>query len=97
MIADYLNQTITLKTKSSVNTYNESTFTTSSIKARFEYRRRLIRNSLGEQVISEATVFSLTEIKPDDTITYDGIDWVVLRVSKEVDLFGDVSHYEVML
>lgn len=97
MISEYLNQTVSLKTKGAVNTYNEPTYSTSSIKARFEYKRRMIRTSTGESIVSMATCFTKTLIKPDDIITYDSIDWVVLAVSNQVDLFGNVSHYEVML
>ena len=97
MIRQYLNQTVTLKTKGAVNTYNEPTYSSSSIKARFEYKRKMVRTSTGEQLISEATCYTVTQVKPDDIISYDGIDWVVLTVSNEVDIFGNISHYEVML
>ena len=97
MINLYTNQNITLKSKSSVNEYNESTYVTSTIKARFEYSRKLIRNSQGEEVISEAILYTKTPINLDDVIIYDSRNWNVIGVSSPVDLFGNISHYEVRL
>ena len=97
MIDLYLNQTVTLKSKSSVNAYNESTYTSSTIKARFEYKRKMVRNRQGEEVISEASVYTTTQVKPDDVINFDSVDWQVITVENCVDLNGNVNHYEVML
>ena len=97
MISEYLNQSITLKSKSSVNAYNESTYTNSTIKARFEYKRRMVRNNEGEEVLSTAQVFTETQVKPDDVLTFDGRDWQVVTVENCVDLDGSVHHYEVYL
>lgn len=97
MITSYCNQTITLKSKSSVNYYNEPTYTTSSISARFEYKRKMVRDKNGLEVVSEAQCYTETAVSPEDIITYDSKDWVVISVSNVVDLFGTVSHYEVML
>ncbi len=97
MIQEYLNQTVTLKTKGVVNAYNEPSYSSTSIKARFEYKRRMTRNALGEIIVSLATCYTTTQVKPDDLIVFDGVDWVVLTVANVVDLFGNSSHYEVML
>ena len=97
MISEYLNQTVTLKVKGVVNSYNEPSYTSSSIKARFEYKRRMTRDALGQTIVSLATCYTTTQVKPDDLISYDGVDWVVLNVANIVDLFGSISHYEVML
>jgi hypothetical protein len=97
MISSYLNQTITLKVKRAVNAYNEPTYTSSNVKARFEYKRKLVRNSLGESVISEATCFTQTVIKVGDVITYDSIDWVVIGVNSTVELDGSVCYYEAVM
>ena len=97
MIDLYLNQSVTLKSKTSVNEYNEATYTTSTIKARYQYKRKVIRNPMGEEVISMAQVFTTTQVKPDDTITFDSVDWNVLAVENCVTLEGTVNHYEVFL
>lgn len=97
MITTYLNQTVTLKIKGVVNEYNEATYTSTSIKARFEYNRKMVRNAKGETVTSEATCFSKVQIKPDDTIVYDGVDWVVIGVADIRDINGIVTHYEAVM
>jgi len=91
----YLNQIVTLKSKASVNAYNEATYTSTSIKARYEYSRKLTRNKNGEEVESTAQVFTTTQVKPDDVLTFDSIDWNVIAVENQVDLNGTVNHYEV--
>ncbi len=97
MIGEYLNQTVTLKNKGVVNAYNEPSYTSSIIKARFEYKRRMTRNALGETIVSLATCYTNIQVKPDDLVVFDGVDWVVLTVANIVDLNGGISHYEVML
>ena len=97
LISEYLNQSITLKAKASVNAYNESTYTSSTIKARFEYKRRMVRNRDGEELLSTAQVFTEAQVKPDDVLTFDGRDWQVITVENCVDLEGNVNHYEVFL
>ena len=87
-ISEYLNQSITLKSKSSVNAYNEATYSSSTISARFEYKRRMVRNNEGEEVLSTAQVFTETQVKPDDVLTFDSRDWQVVTVENCVDLDG---------
>ena len=81
MLDVYMNQTVVWKSKSSTNEYNEATFTSTSIPARFEYKRKTVRDKLGIQVISEAVCYTESAIQPDDLITYDGKDWKVISVS----------------
>jgi hypothetical protein len=97
MLSSYCNQSITLKTKASINVYNEATYTTSTIRCRFEYKRKLVVNKKGEQVISEARVFTKTAVNVDDVITYDSKDWNVVAVANMVDISGNVVGYEVSL
>lgn len=97
MITSYLNQTITLKSVSSLDEYGSPTYSSSSIKARFEYERKIVRNRDGVEVISEAACYTTTVVKPDDVITYDSKDWTVIAVAVLPDLGGSISHYEVRL
>jgi hypothetical protein len=98
MMTLYLNQTVTLKSKSSVNEYNESTYTTSTIRARFEYNRDLNRNSnvngIGEEITSSSIIFTTTAIKVDDVITFDSRDWQIRKVYNYYGLFGEIIGYE---
>lgn len=97
MIEAYLNQNITLKSVTSVNEYNEPVFTTSTIKARFEYDRTMVKNEKGEEVVSEAMLFTTNTIKADDVISYDGKDFPIISVANIVGLEGNLSHYEARL
>lgn len=97
MLSSYLNQSVTLKSKASVNAYNEATYTTSTVKARFEYKRRMVTDREGQQVVSDAQCYTVTQVKPDDVIVYDGINWPVIVVQDHVGIDGTVMYYEVML
>ena len=97
MLDIYFNQTVTWKAVSSVNEYNEATTTSTSIPARFEYKRKKVRDKNGVEVISEAQCYTESAVKPDDIITYDGVDWPVVTVENCVGLEGEVLFYEVML
>lgn len=95
IIDEYLNQTVTWKSKDSVNEYNEPVYTKKDIRCRFIYERKLTRNSKGEEVVSSGRMFTAEPVRPDDLITYDNVDWPVITVSNEVDLDGNVVYYEV--
>lgn len=97
MISTYLNQSITWKSKGAVNEYNEAASTTTTIKGRFEYRRKMVRSRTGQDIVSEAQCYTKAVILPDDIITFDNQDWIVHDVRNIVDLFGKISHYEVIL
>lgn len=93
----FMNQDITIKNNFSTNKYNESTYNTSTIKGRFEYDRKLIKNSLGEEKISEAVLYTKSAINPDDVIHFDNIDWEIMKVDNKIGLQGNIQFYEVRL
>lgn len=99
MIEAYTNQSAGWQiNKKEPNQYNEPTYEDSvDIDCRFEYKRRMVRNKQGQEVISEATLFTKSAVKPDDLITFDEIDWVVLAVANEVGLDGSIAFYEVLM
>lgn len=98
MISIYTNQTAFWKAEVSVNEYNEPTYADPvTIDCRFEYKRRMVRNKQGQEVISEATMFTRSPVIPDDLITFDSRDWVVISVAIEVRLDGTILFYEVMM
>lgn len=97
MFSHLMNQSFTLKTKSSVDKYNQGTYTTSTITGRFEYKRKQVKSVTNQDIISEARVFTNTSVNIDDIITWDSKDWRVISVSICYDLFGSVSHYQVYL
>ena len=95
MVKDYLNQTATLKITTGYDGYGDPITVEKSIPVRWEGKRRLVRDSQGREVISEARFFCLEKVKPDDIAEYNGHEWPVITVSEIVDLDGNISHYEV--
>ena len=92
-MTEYLNQSMTWKHISSINKYNEPTYTTSTIKGRKETGHKLVRNSQGEEVVSTACVFTLSAIEKCDLID----DEIVISVESNVELNGTTKFYEVYL
>jgi len=97
MISEYLNQTVTHKTVSNVNNYNEKTYSSTSTSARFIYKREMIRNADGEEITSKAIVYTKTELSEGDVITHDSKDWVVRFVYPWIFLDGSVMGYKGVL
>lgn len=64
------------------------------IKVRWEGKRRLVRNAQGVEVVSEARVFCIEDIKPGDVLEYGGRDWPVIAVSEAVGLDGKTMFRE---
>ena len=57
MMKDYLGQTIVLKRKTGVNENNESTYTQTTTKGRFEYNTRGERTAAAEPNCARETNF----------------------------------------
>jgi len=97
VIENKLSQTVTWKQVTGVNAYGENTTSSSTIAVRWEGRRRLVRDTQGREVISEARIFTLAAISPGDLLTYGGRDWPVISVSESRDMAGALLFYEVAL
>jgi hypothetical protein len=67
------------------------------IKASVEFKRKLVRNTKGEQVISEATICTTQAVTTGDILTIDGRDWTVIMSDPVRGLGGSVLYYEVNL
>jgi hypothetical protein len=93
----YASQHITLKQYQSTDTYNQAIYTSLTIRARFEYKRKQVRDKNGQKVMTEAQCYTATRITTDDVVTYDGRDWPVVFVKDIVNLDGIVAFYEVSL
>lgn len=65
---------------------------------RWEHSRRIVRNPRGEEVVSEARVFTLAAVEPNDQLI-DEADraYVVITVSPKMGLDGTENHREVYL
>lgn len=94
MIADYLNQTATLKKVTGYNEFAEPITESKVIQVRWEGKRRLVRDNQGQEVVSEARFFCLEEVQPGDIIEYGGKEWPVITVSEVPDLDGRVIYRE---
>jgi len=97
MLSNYVNQNVTLKTRTGQNEYNEPTYTTSTIKGRFIYKRELFRLENGEEVLSNAILYTMATVSEGDNITSDSKDWVVRSVYPGVKLNGIKGFTKVML
>lgn len=93
MIDDYAKQSLIWKRATSVNEYNEPTYSTSTIKGRKETGFKLIRNSKGEETVSSARVFTKSAVTEGDLID----DELVIAVTTAVDLDGKTGYYAVYL
>lgn len=97
MIKDYLNQKVILKTTTGYNEYGEPVASEKAIPCRFEMRRKLVRDKQGNEVVSEATMYCLEPVNPDDRVIYNGREFTAITVSEIVDLDGSTAYYEVAL
>lgn len=97
MLSSYVNQSITLKTRTGQNQYNEPTYTSSTIKGRFIYKRELFRLENGEEVLSNAILYTMATVSEGDVVVADSKDWLVRTVYPHVVLGGSTGFYKVVL
>lgn len=97
MLGNYTNQNITYKVIASTNSYNEKTYTSSTIKGRFIYKRDIIRTAENEEINSQAIVYTKTAIEEGGVITHDSKDWVIRFVYPWVNLQGVTIGYKGVL
>ena len=97
MIKGYLNQTATWHYVTGRNEYDEPQTSSKSINVRWEGKRRLVRSKDGQEVVSEARVFCIEDVKVGDLLECGGRAWPVIAVSVIPGLDGAESHREVAL
>lgn len=68
-----------------------------TIKGNLSYKRRLIRNEKGEEVVSEACVMTKAAINAGDKLEIFGREWVVQMCHPIIGLFDKELHREVYL
>ena len=96
-IRSFLNQTATLKTPSAYSSASGKTMTTSTIKVRFEPYTRQATDTQGNIYTSEAIVYTESQVRVGDTITFASREWPVRNVRAIPGLDGATDHYEVVL
>ena len=97
MLKEYLNQSITRKTIVTTNAYNEKTYTSSTIKGRFIYKREKLRTAENEEITTNAIIYTETSISEGDVITFDSKDWVIRFVYPHIFLDGSTMGYKGVL
>ena len=93
MLSGYANQSLSWGARGTPSEYNESTFTTTTIKGRMETGYKRITNSQGVEVVSSARVMTETRVQVGDRI--DGS--TVIAVNTQFGLDGTAEFYEVYL
>ena len=93
MLANYANQSLTWKHVATTTKYNESTYTTSTIKGRKETGNKLVRDAKGQESVSSARVFTASAVTVNDLID----DKLVINVESAIGLNGTVQFYTVHL
>jgi hypothetical protein len=95
MIGEYLNQTVFWSEKTGKNQYNEPEYAAPvAINGRFEYKRKLVRSTEGEQVVSEAQLFTAEKVKGGDKLSYDGADFIIITAGGQPGLGGEIEFFE---
>ena len=98
MITDYLNQTAAWAVRTGKDGYGQPTYAAATnINCRWEDKQRLIRNSQGAEIVSQATCYCIENVKEYDQLTYDGRVYIVLSVADQPLMDGTINHREVYL
>lgn len=97
LLSNYVNQTITHKTRTGQNEYNEPTYSSSTIRGRFIYKREIARLENGEEILSNGILYTMSTVVEGDVITHDSKDWVVRFVYPAVRLNGLKGFTKVVL
>ena len=93
--SSYTHQTATWQQASGIDSHGQTTRTTTSIDARWEWKRRLVRNAEGKDIASNGLCITVSAITLDDILTApDGRDYVVLTVSVIYGLDGSELYRE---
>lgn len=98
MIKRYLNQDATWKCKTGQDGYGQPIFDVgTAIKVRWQGKRQLIRDTQGQEVVSQAEVWLLEDAAPEDHLVYAGQEYPIVSVGETVDLEGNVRFRKVFV
>jgi hypothetical protein len=91
--------TVTIKSFKGTSAYGKVFDLAVSSRARIERKRRLIKKSTGEKVMSEVTIFlpyTQKDLKAESEILIDGIGHTV-QLANPIKGFRSISHVEAFL
>lgn len=96
MIAPYLTQTMTVRRVTGRSLSGDPILADAvSVPCRFEFDRRLVRDATGQEVTSEATVFTVHDVGLDDRLLFGGREYPVLAISRTPTITGETLFLEV--
>lgn len=96
-IGDYCSQSIQIRRRTGNDTMGQATYgQPTTVKARVQHRRRMMRDATGEMVISDMQVFAphKTQCAEGDRITYAGVTYHVMSATIEY-AFDEPDHLMV--
>jgi hypothetical protein len=95
MINAYMTDTLTLKT-ATTDTWGTKTFVSTTVKGRFEFKTKLVRNLQGEQVVATARVFlALQTLTHADKIVYEKKEYSILNIEQVKDFSNKFLRVDV--
>lgn len=98
MIEGYLTQKAILKAKVDKDEFNQPVYAAPiEISCRIDFKRKMVRNPQGQEVLSESTLLTTTAINPDDLIIYGTFQMIVITSHPLNELDGSIMFYEVSL
>ena len=70
-----------------------------NVACRFTYDTARVREAMAEdeKVDAVAYIHAKYTIKPDYIFTFEGEDYIVIKVFKETDIFGNTHHQKIAL
>ena len=84
-----LMESVTWRSKTGVNEYNESTYTDTTISVIWFDDARIIQNTAGEMLQQLAYIQTKSLIQMDDIIVRDGYSWPVIGLQKTPTFEGE--------
>lgn len=97
MIGVYSGDSITLKSKTSDDQWNTTTYSSSTVSCRIEYKTQLVKNQAGEDVKSEIMIFLENDISVNhgDKVLVNSKEYAIIKIDQRKDF--SLSHTEIYL
>ena len=96
----YLNQTVTIKSRTGYDAYGKPTVSSAStIEARIQEKTNSLVDDNGQEFLTDAELWvkPAQTIAVDDVITFDGNAYKVVRVDTKRTFTGTIDHKKVYL
>lgn len=97
MIGSYLKDKVKIISREPSD-WGEETLHETTVKARFEFRNRMVRDDSGEEVVSTATVYfcHTTTVTTKDHVKYEDREYPILSIER-IKSFSKVYMLKVSL